>query len=108
MSLEENKILIRKFLEELYDNGNVTVADEVVASPLLRGAMKNAVLLLREVFSDFQFTIEDMISEGDKVVARCLMRGIFTGRLWGVTLSTRSVEVSYIGIYRVDNNQVKA
>jgi predicted ester cyclase len=107
MSVEENKALIRKFLQELYNDGNATIADEVVASPILRSSMKNAVSMAHGLLSNFQFQVEDLIAEDDKVVARCLMSGTFTRRLFGLTLSNRSIEMSYIGIYRIENNQIK-
>lgn len=107
MSMEENKALIRKFLDELYNNGNFSVADEIIASPMLRESMKKAVSTARRMLSNVQVKVEDMVAENDKVVARCLISGTFTRSLLGVTLTNRSIETSYIGIYRIDNNQIK-
>ena len=85
MSIEENKNLIRKFLDEVYSKGNLSITDEVIASPILRESVKNAVSTARSILSDVQVGIEDMISEDDKVAARCLISGNFTRKLFGIT-----------------------
>jgi predicted ester cyclase len=108
MSLEQSKSFVSSFLDELYNKGNLALADEVIAPPLLRGAIKRAVQTLREIFSDFRLTIEELIAEEDKVTARCIMRGTYKRNLFGMTIVNRSIEVDYIGIYRLSNNQIKA
>jgi predicted ester cyclase len=80
MPPEENKTFIRQFLEAVWNQGNLAVADEVIASPILRGAMKHAILLFRTLFPDLRFTVEDLIAEADQVVARCSLQGTFTRR----------------------------
>ncbi|HXD09744.1 MAG TPA: ester cyclase [Anaerolineales bacterium] len=108
MSLEQSKSFVSNFLDELYNKGNLALADQVIAPPLLRGAIKRAVQTLREIFSDFHLTIEELIAEEDKVTARCMMRGTYKRNLFGITIVNRSVEVDYIGIYRLGDNQLKA
>lgn len=108
MLIEENKAFVQKFLDELYNKGNLALADEVVAPSLLRGAMKNAVVTLRTILPDLRLAVEELISEEDKIVARCTMSGTYSRRWLGSNLVSRSIEVSYIGIYRVNDNQVKA
>ena len=108
MPLEESKSFVSNFLDELYNKGNLAFADEVIAPPLLRGAMKRAVETLREIFSDFCLTIEELVAEEDRVTARCIMRGTYKHNLFGMTLLNRSIEVDYIGIYRLSDNQIKA
>ena len=108
MSLEQSKSFISNFLDELYNKGNLDLADEVIAPPLLRGAIKRAVETLREIFSDFRLAIEELIAEEDKVTARCIMRGTYKRNLFGMTIANRSIEVDYIGIYRLSDNQIKA
>ena len=107
MSLEQSKSFVSNFLDELYNKGNLALADEAIAPPLLRGSIKRAVETLREIFSDFRLTIEELIAEEDKVTARCIMRGTYQLTLFGMAVVNRSIEVDYIGIYHLNGNQIK-
>ena len=89
MSTEENKALVRRAIEEVWNQGNVALADELYA-PNIRfqnpGAadvrtledFKRLVTALRSPFPDGHMTIEDMIAEGDQVVSRYTFRGTNT------------------------------
>lgn len=79
MSVEENKAVVRRFYEGAYQDE--TISDELVApdfvgyfppNPEFRGleAMKQFNRQTRTAFPDVQVTNDDLIAEGDKVVAR--------------------------------------
>jgi hypothetical protein len=79
MSAEENKALARRWVEGLFNEGNLGVADEILSPDFvlhapfdpreLRGsdAVKQFVSAYRQAFPDGHTTIEDQIAEGDKV-----------------------------------------
>jgi predicted SnoaL-like aldol condensation-catalyzing enzyme len=79
---EENKALARRVIEELFNAGNLEVADEIIAQDHVRHdpAMpeeghgredfKQFVNIYRSAFPDVHCEIEDQIAEGDKVVTR--------------------------------------
>lgn len=85
MSVEENKTIERRYMEEVWTKGNLAAVDELVStnyvdhnpmpdvSPDLQG-LKQFVTVVRAAFPDWYAITEDMIAEGDKVVVR------FTGR----------------------------
>ena len=87
MSVEENnKALVRRFNEEVYNRGNMDVADELLAPNFVsRGALTGEEAsredLKREIAeqaatsSDLHFSIEEQIAEGDKVVTRSIGSG---------------------------------
>ena len=89
MSTEDNKALVRRAIEEVWNQGNVALADELYA-PNVRfqnpGAadvrtledFKRLVTALRSPFPDGHMTIEEMIAEGDQVVSRYTFRGTNT------------------------------
>ena len=91
MSAEENKAVVRREMEELFNQGgNLDVADEIIApnyvsyeptSGEVRGieGAKQFAATYREAFPDLQNTIEDMVAEGDKVVVRFRGRGTHQG-----------------------------
>ena len=89
MSVEENKAVIQRDIEDLYNRGDLSVADEILAhdfvrrtpSGELRGpeATKQIVKLLRTAFPDFHCTIDDMVAEGDKVAVGITWTGTHKG-----------------------------
>jgi steroid delta-isomerase-like uncharacterized protein len=119
MSAEENKALARRFMDEVYNEGNVNFIDEVVASNLVvhdptspEGmtsgvqSAKQFVEVYRNAFPDIQMTVEDLIAEGDKVVTRWRARGTHQGELMGIPPSGNPVEVTGITIDRIEGGKV--
>lgn len=82
MSTEENKAIVRRWSEELFNQGNLEVADEIVAPTYRRHDpgdpfavegpedLKRLVSMLRAQVPDLHISVEDVIAEGDKVVTR--------------------------------------
>jgi predicted ester cyclase len=73
----DNKAVVRRFLDELYNRGNVDVADEVCLDP---GAMRDHIVWLRGEMPDLRLSVDDQIAEGDKVVTRWTVHGMHDGR----------------------------
>ena len=112
MSTEQNKAVVRRWLEEGWNHGNVAVIDALAAPDfvdhhLLRGFPPNVSVhkawlqAARAGFPDVQIHIEDMIAEGDKVVTRMRITGTHTGEFLGIPPSGKSVSVEGIGISRI-------
>ena len=77
---EANKSVIRRYFEEVWNNKNLALIDELAAStyvdhdpynPDVRGpeGMRQLVTKYQTAFPDLHFTIEDLLADGDKVVA---------------------------------------
>ena len=107
MTTDENRTLIRYFMEAFWTQGNLDAADEVIASPLLRGAIKKANRFFRTLFPDLGFTVEEMIAEEDKVVARWTMHGTYRPQWLGLTLSNRLISVGGAYVFRLSESRVK-
>jgi hypothetical protein len=86
MSTEENKAVVRRFNEEVYNRGNLDAADELVAPAFLAydfstgeeasiEVYKRSMAEMQATSSDLHFSIEEQIAEGDKVVTRTIGRG---------------------------------
>lgn len=78
MSIEENKALARRFVEEMMNGQHVELIDEFVASDAVhheRIGSGNYRQALHSVFDDpkysWQFAVDDVLAEGDKVLVRC-------------------------------------
>lgn len=78
MVVEANKELVRRYFEELANQGDLAVAAEIFA-PEAVAVMQQFTTMLRTAFPDFQITIEDMIGENDKVAARFTASGTHLG-----------------------------
>ena len=115
MSVEENKALVRHWLEECYNKGNVAVADELVAPDYVNHSAPHGqrpgleaeqayIAMIRSAFPDFHLAIEDQVAEGDKVVTRLTASGTYAGGLQDIPASAaigRQVRVSEILIHRI-------
>jgi steroid delta-isomerase-like uncharacterized protein len=118
MSTEGNKTILRRFFEELFNEGNLDVAGEIVAQdyvnhdpapgeqPGLEG-LKTFIAGLRTSFPDGHFGIEDQIAEGDKVTTRWTFRGTHQAEFAGVPATGRQVEVGAINIRRVVDGKIQ-
>jgi predicted ester cyclase len=105
--LEENKAITRRFNDEVWTEGNLDVADEIVAADLVWhnteinsiDALKQTLTASRAEFPDLRITTEDLVAEGDKVAVRMTVRGTHlpTGKQ---TTSTA------IGIVRIADGKI--
>jgi steroid delta-isomerase-like uncharacterized protein len=114
MSIEENKALVRRMVEETFNRGDIGRADEFLAPdfaereelppglPRDREGVKQLTMMLRSAFPDLKATIEDIVAEGDKVVVRQTWSGTHTGgEFMGVPASGKAVSVGVIDIIRI-------
>jgi predicted ester cyclase len=113
MSVEQNKALVRQMVEEVFNHGNVSRADEFLAPhfiereelppgiPRDREGVKLLTTMLRSAFPDFKATIDDIVAEGDKVVIRQTWSGSHKGEFMGISPTGRSVSFGVIDIIRI-------
>jgi steroid delta-isomerase-like uncharacterized protein len=107
----ENKLTARRYFEEICNQGNFAVVDELLSPNIvfenppahIEGveAFKQLITTLRTAFPDFQFTIEDEIAEGAKVVTRWRLRGTQRGEFQGNPATHKSFDVTGIDIFQV-------
>ena len=107
MSVEENKALVRRFLEE-QARGNLDVIDELLSPDFVDRALlpgqgstredfKRAVTEILDAFSIIDFTIEEQIAEGDTVVTKYSEKSVIRGEFGG--LPPTGTEENFEGIY---------
>jgi predicted ester cyclase len=106
MSAEKNKALVRREQEELWNHtGNLDTAEELFA-PEQAEAAKQEAADFRRGFPDVVSTIEDLIAEGDKVVARWTSHATHRGEYMGIPPTGREVEFAGISLYRIERNRI--
>ncbi len=111
MSAEENKALVRRFIDAANQN-NLAVfdalfapdfvsRDTVVLVPPGPEGVRQLFTAVRAAFPDFHETIEDLVAEDDKVVARWTTRGTHQGEFAGIPPTRKPVTWKGMFIVRV-------
>jgi len=114
---EANKDLIRRLLAEV-DRGNDDVVetyyspDYVDRSPSAvrrqsgRDGLGGTFAALRRAFPETRHTIEDLIAEGDRVVARVSAQATHTGDFFGHAPTGKVVRLTSLTIYRIVDGRI--
>ncbi len=115
---EENKVVSRRLMEEVFNEGNLDVADELIAhdhvhhdpaSPVEGHGpedFKQFVGMYRSAFPDLYIEIEDLIAEGDKVVTRWAATGTHQGDLMGIAPTGNRSTITGITIDRIADGKI--
>ena len=118
MSTEQNKELFRRFVEEVFNRGTLSLTDEFLAPNFIehedlppgvandREGVKQLTAMLRNAFPDFRATIEDIVAEDDKVVVRMNWSGTQEGEFMGVPPTGKSVSFGVLDIIRVTGGKL--
>jgi steroid delta-isomerase-like uncharacterized protein len=116
MSAEENKELVHRFVEEFWNRGKTTAADELMAPDaeiymptgevLDPDELKTFVGTWRESFPDWHSTFEDLVVEGDRVAERWTGRGTHLGELQGIPPTGKRVEAPGSVFYRIAGGKI--
>jgi steroid delta-isomerase-like uncharacterized protein len=116
MTAESNKIVMRRFLEFI-NTASESLAQELISrdaifhvpgrpEPMRGPAGYLAIIgMMRGGFPDIQWTLEEMVAEGDKVAARFTMRGTHRGTFFGVPPTGKTITVQAMNIYRLSGGQ---
>lgn len=113
----KNEITVQRVYDELWNKGNFADTDQIIAmnmvdhTPLPTQApgvegFKQLVAMVGIAFPDLHVTVEDLISDEDKVVCRWTARGTNTGALLGLTPSGEHITVEGIDIFRMAHGKV--
>jgi steroid delta-isomerase-like uncharacterized protein len=112
-----NKKIAERYFEEILSQGNLAVADELLASdvrftnpPLTlhsREELKQLVTALRGAFPDLRFRLEDTVAEGDKVATRWTMTGTHRGEIQGRAPTGKAMNVSGMDIFRITEGRIQ-
>ncbi len=117
---EENKEIVRRWFEEVWNKGRADAIDEMfdengIAHGLsddpsnpIKGPtnFKPFHAVFRDAFPNMMIVIEDMVAEGDKVAARCSVRGKHEGDFRGKAATQSPVEFTGMTIVRIGNGKI--
>ena len=107
MSAEENKALIRRLVDEVYNDNDLDVLDELVAQDIINHSavpehqhgiegFRHVNEWVRAAFSDVHYEIEDMIAEGDMVACRITVSGTQDGEFQGNPPTGKRFSVDHV------------
>lgn len=116
MSIGENKKIILRY-QECYNSNELDKLDEVMAfdvltpkiMPNMPPGLEGAKAVHQKTLvgmSDFHTEIQDLVAEGDKVVARVIMTGTHTGDFYGIPPTGKHVSFTGIYIARIANEKI--
>jgi len=111
------KSIAGRFTEDLWDRGNLNIADEILSAsfvdhdpvqgqtPGMEG-YKQMVGAFRSAFPDLRVRNEDVIEEGNKVVVRWTANGTHNGQLMQIPPTGKKVSLKGIDILRIENDKI--
>jgi steroid delta-isomerase-like uncharacterized protein len=114
MSIEDNKAVVRQFIDEVFVKGSGSAVDELVAGDFVghtwpdsaRDGLKRAMERVSKGLADAAFAIDDMIGEGDRVAVRLTASATQVGEFMGMPGNGKRYTIGEIHIFRVRDGQI--
>jgi steroid delta-isomerase-like uncharacterized protein len=119
MSVKENKAIVRRYFEEVWNRQNLDVVDEIIAPNLLdrevdgseQGSGPEDVKsylagYYLKALPDVHITVEFQVAEGDMVLTYVTVRGTHRGELLGVPATGKQIEVTGMSVDRIEGGKI--
>lgn len=124
MSLREKNVgIVKRFVEELWNGQRPELAETLLAENAVthqltsnvgpiptasrtRADLKNEVVQWFKAFPDLRWSIEQVVADGDLVVARYVVRGTHKGTWYGIPATNKLAEFRMIHTVRIENEQI--
>ncbi|HLL71572.1 MAG TPA: ester cyclase [Pyrinomonadaceae bacterium] len=123
LAADDNKAIVRRFYEELWNERRVEIAEEIIAADCvthqlgagatdIKGVPRTPAMIREHVaawlagFPDLHFTVEQIFAEGDRVVTHSRMRGTHTGAWQGIAATGREVSLPMMVIQRIAHGKI--
>ena len=116
MSLDDNKALVRRFIDEIFVQGRSEAVDELLADDFVghtwpstghpKDDLKAAIGRTSKALASPRFTIDDMIAEGDRVAVRLTAQATQVGEFMRMPPSGKTYSIGEIHIFRVNAGKV--
>ncbi|WP_433971560.1 ester cyclase [Tunturiibacter lichenicola] len=108
-TIESNKAVIGRFIEEVINQNRLDRADDLVVEDFVeldpfpgqrpgREGLKEVLGMMRTAFPDIHWVVDEMVAEGDKVVTRFTWKGTHRGAFLGVPPTGKGVTVKGVVI----------
>ena len=119
MATDDNKEIVRRMIEEGYNEGNLDLADELVADVIvmheagteepIRGpdGVKEFFESYKTAFPDSELEIEELVAEGETVVVRWTATGTHEGDLMGIEPTGNEVRIMGMEMHHVRDGKLQ-
>jgi len=115
-TLEQNKAVVRRFIDEIFLKGDLDAVDQLLTDdfrphtwgpmPPGRDGVKEAIQRVSAGLSDTKMAVEDVIAEGDRVAVRLTSSAVQSGEFMGMPPSGKRYEIGEIHIFRVQDGRI--
>lgn len=117
MSGPDNQLIVRRFYQEALNGRDLALVEQLVSQDLIehyaapnqaRGleGLKQFLGMILGAFPDLRVTVEDVISQGDRVVARLTLQGTHGGPFFGVPATGKVVTWPAIHVLRLEAGKI--
>ena len=117
MGAEENRAVVQRFLEELFNGRDLDAIDRYIADdyvdrvtppdiPPTRDGFRQFVGSFLDALPDFRYTIDDMIADGDRVAVRLTAQGTQQGELMGIPPTGKRATWGEMHIGRMQDGKI--
>lgn len=122
MTVEQNKAIVLRFYDQLWNERDLNVADEIFAAECVTNQLQSGVETLAvnrnpeavkqhvsewlAGFPDLQFTVEQMLTSDDCVMTQSVMRGTHRGIWFGIAPTGKQVSVRLSVIHRIKDGKI--
>jgi steroid delta-isomerase-like uncharacterized protein len=111
--IEDNKAIVRRYRLDMANAGNLDVADAIFPATFLFNGhamtpeqFKPMIQMWRTAFPDLEYTLENLIAEGEYVVERWSCRGTHRGELFGIAPTGKQISSTGIIIHRIHAGKI--
>jgi len=116
MSVEENKELVLRHIEEVYNKEDLSSVDEIMSPDVVfrisKGGYKGSEtfkqthLYTRKAFPDMHVTVNGVVAEGEWVVVRWTLTGTHKGEYYGAPPTNKQIDVEWASFYYFEGDKV--
>jgi len=117
VSVEDNKKLIRKYIKEVINTGNISEIEKFISSkyteihegrrhPVGIEGAKEHIIGVRQTYPDLKLTVDKQIAEGDWVATCITARGTHKGSWLGIKPTGKQVSYTGVNIEKVENGKI--
>jgi predicted ester cyclase len=110
---QENKAVVRRLYETVFNTGNFNLLKELISEEFTgangqKGSaqLEEQIKALRNGFPDIKWTIEELVAEGDKVVARSSWKGTHTGPFRTYAITRKAITNTAMALYQLKNGKI--
>jgi steroid delta-isomerase-like uncharacterized protein len=117
-SIDQNTALIKRYFEEVWNNGKIEVLEEIIAPNYINHSpgmpnppqgpegLKPIVVAIRQAFPDLKYVIKNMVVSDEKIAVYTIMHGTHQGDFFGLAPTGKTIEVAQMQIERIENNKI--